>query len=211
MNTQRLTEWVWGSILSMISAIAILAVAPRPAFATFPGENGRIAYRGLNNVISLTDSGQLTFPLPGIYDFAPAFSPDGSQVSFIRQVSITDGYSYTLYVVKTDGTGLRPVTSSTSFPGLKAFFSISNPAWSADGKRISFAVRGSGQLGYDGIWTIGPEGLIKTVSGDVNFPNWSPAGNTLLYTCSFRTNTSGVRVTDLCEYDPSTGGTSVTD
>jgi hypothetical protein len=52
--------WMWRSVLGTIATITILAVAPPPAGATFPGINGSIAYRTAGNKIFLTGSGQLT-------------------------------------------------------------------------------------------------------------------------------------------------------
>jgi Tol biopolymer transport system component len=59
-------------------------------------------------------------------DWAPAWSPDGSQLAF---VSDRDG-SYQIYVMRADGTGVRRLTE---FPqGAEA------PAWSPDGYWLAF-------------------------------------------------------------------------
>ena len=177
----------WRSVLGAIATIVSIIVAAPPALATFPGENGRIAYRASANQIFLTGSGQLTFPPPGVYDFDPTFSPDGKQVAFIRQSSITNGYFYRLMVVGTDGAGLHQVTTSNTFApgGVVPFHSIHSPAWLADGQRISLVVTSLGD--NSGIWTVGgSEGTIQTVKGYADYVNWSPVENEMVYTCIFR-------------------------
>lgn len=78
-------------------------------------------------VISPDGSGGAQLTLGPANDFEPAFSPDTFQVAFSsdranRKAGITD-----LYVVKTDGTGLRRLTHGADTGGV---------AWSPDGSRL---------------------------------------------------------------------------
>jgi WD40 repeat protein len=101
-----------GTFLKAIAvAIIILAVVP-PAFATFPGSNGRIAYTvssGLSNTgnplasIVFTDLGKLTLAPAGVSESYPAWSPDGSQLAFVRQDTSTS--RFTIEIIRRDGTG----------------------------------------------------------------------------------------------------------
>jgi hypothetical protein len=120
-------------VLLAFTLAAGLALAALPAHATFPGKNGRVAYRADANQIYLTTSGQLTFPAVGQYDFGPAFSPDGSKIAFVRQNVVSGSYYYDVMVVNSDGTGLKGIFGSYRFSDLTAFSSVITPAWTADG------------------------------------------------------------------------------
>jgi len=169
-------------------AVALgLLIFISPALATFPGQNGRIAYamwsaEGTSNPlvssnIFLTDLGQLTQSTSIVvgssteysYDYGPAWSPDGNWVAFIRSVADVD----TVEIIGKDGTGLRQVLSAAAIPAALPFvndgpqyFHISSLAWSPDGQRLSFFVNHGTGLG-SGIWTVNVDGseLTETVIG----------------------------------------------
>jgi Tol biopolymer transport system component len=96
----------------------------------------------------------------------PDVSPDGKWVAF---------HDEGIFVVRTDGTGLRQLTS--------AVHKDRYPRWSPDGLRIAFLSSQGGQ--YD-IWLINADGsslqrLTWTKSPALYFPVWSPDGNRLAY------------------------------
>jgi TolB protein len=66
-----------------------------------------------------------------------SWSPDGSRLSFSSNGSLdgsdTDNTSVNIWVVKTDGSAPRPLTTETVFE-----LSNDRPAWSPDGSRIAF-------------------------------------------------------------------------
>jgi Tol biopolymer transport system component len=189
------------SALVSIAAFASLLVVAAPALATFAGKNGEIAYIGIKNglqTVFATETGALTphsFPNEPFKDFEPAYSPDGSQIAFIRQVGF---YDRNIMVMRSDGSALRMEIDDDIFPPESA--RLAWPAWSADGKRISFQIDG-GHSSIQGIWTSGDDGLTHTIQdGSAQFPDWSPVGNQMVYVCRFRPQRD-----DLCVYDADSG------
>jgi Tol biopolymer transport system component len=64
---------------------------------------------------------------PGCWqDYEPAWSPDGSQIAFVRNQDI--------YLINADGTGVRRLTRAATPLG------DGQPAWSPDGHRLAFTV-----------------------------------------------------------------------
>jgi TolB protein len=95
------------------------------------------------------DGSELTkvFDVPGAYDSAPAWSPDGGQIAF---ESNHDG-DMEIYVMTADGTNVRRLTDNTTHD--------EGPAWSPDGTRIAFT-RGPDDLNGD-IWVMDADGSNK--------------------------------------------------
>jgi Tol biopolymer transport system component len=116
---------VWLVFLSALSAAA-------PAHASFPGQNGKIAFEswfaGNPDIYTADAQGsgirRLTSD-PG-YDRVPSWSPDGSRIAFFS----TRGRAPGIYVMNADGSGVRLVTQSVETPFA--------PTWSPDGKRLAF-------------------------------------------------------------------------
>jgi dipeptidyl aminopeptidase/acylaminoacyl peptidase len=98
-------------------------------------------------------------------------SGDGAQVVFD---SIEDGQE-DLFVVKTDGTGLRRITDDG--------FKDRAPRWSPDGRRILFLSDRSGR--YEA-WTVNPDGSgleqvsVTEADRQAQAPIWSPDGTRAL-------------------------------
>ena len=63
----------------------------------------------------------------------PAWSPDGSQIAFSREIDCYYSCSFDLYVMNADGTGSRRLPT-----GGQAFEVNTQPAWSPNGRTISF-------------------------------------------------------------------------
>ena len=184
----RMKPLVWASSIKVIAVGIAFVSFISPAFATFPGQNGHIAYsvwsaQGTSNPsvssnIFLTDSGQLTQSTSTLigqstfysYDSGPAWSPDGNWIAFVRSVDDVA----TIEIIGKDGTGLRPVLNVAAIPAALPFpplpfptlFHITSLAWSPDGQKISFFVNHSPDVGT-GIWTVNVDGsgLTETVIG----------------------------------------------
>ena len=113
-------------------------------------------------------------------DASPAFSPDGSLIVFARDPTYNWGgkasnwdWGEVLYVVKPDGTGLRPITVQAQ--GQVA----AGPHFSPDGKTILFCgTAGWSTIAADGSTAPKPLGKLDP---DARWPVYSPDGRSLAY------------------------------
>jgi Tol biopolymer transport system component len=100
------------------------------------------------------------------FQIEPAWSPDASQIAFSSRRSGT----FDLYVMNTDGTGTRRLTSGKQ--------NDSHPTWSRDGTRLAFERDGD-------IYVIsaGGSGLrrISDATAEEREPAWSPDGTLIAY------------------------------
>lgn len=159
--------------------VATVGSTARPAHATFPGVNGRIAFAGgpgsgwgeiltMNadgtDIVNLTANG-------GVNDLAPDWSPDGSKIAF---VSDRDGNNE-IYVMKADGSGVRRVTTNTAWDN--------QPSWSPDGTQLAFA---SERTGNREIFVVKADGSgarqLTFDPGPDIWPEYSPDGDQLAFT-----------------------------
>jgi TolB protein len=120
--------------LALGLAAAVLMVAA-PAWASFPGENGRIVFQSnragplppelysMND--DATDIRRLTWN--SVADQVPRVSPDGSGIVFARSVA---GIDQDIWIMNADGSAERQLTSGPARDDL--------PVFTADGKQIVF-------------------------------------------------------------------------
>jgi tricorn protease len=114
----------------------------------------------------------------GAHDKWPSWSPDGSQIAFISDLSGEEE----LYLVPQDG--LKPPQQITTGGSAMRY----QPEWSADGKRIAF----SDKDGKVYVVTLADKKVTQIVDaprGQVRDYVWSPSGNYLAF--SFVTNGNG--------------------
>jgi hypothetical protein len=97
-------------------------------------------------------------------DSDPAWSPDGTLIAF----GSTRSGTWNIWVIRSDGTGLRRVTSE---------FGV-DPSWSPDGTKLVFS-------GLGGIAVVNADGTnAHTISGPgtpPNAPSWSPDGAHIVF------------------------------
>ena len=156
---------------------AVTTPAPFVAHITISADGTRIAYSSIlrsRNVQKLRidpatgiPRGEPTWITTGSRLWAnPDPSPDGQWVVFYSSVQPEGD----LYIARTDGTGLRQLTS-----GAEAIDRM--PRWSSDGQWIAFhSIRGKDQY----LWKIRPDGSqFQQLSplADAIYPAWSPAGS----------------------------------
>lgn len=116
-----------------------------------------------------TGATQLT---SGMRAIAPAWSPDGTMITF---GSMAEG-DLNIYVVNADGSGLRAATS-----GPDANY---HPSWSADGERVVFTrvVAGSAR---EQLFTARPDGgglaMLHDCEVGCQWPMWSPDGARVVF------------------------------
>lgn len=142
--------------------------------------------KGLRGIYVIHASGgklrRVTKPLPPLSDYSPRFSPDGTQLVFLRARGTDETAPSALFTVRLDGSDLHRLTPYS--------LHVDQSDWSPDGKRIVFEayphVRGNGA--YGDIFVIDAKGgrplnLTQNPVGQAGSidPVWSPDGRKLLF------------------------------
>jgi Tol biopolymer transport system component/DNA-binding winged helix-turn-helix (wHTH) protein len=126
-------------------------------------------------LLSIRDSSirRLTSPADQSLDYAPAFSPDGSNVAFVR--GIAAGVVEDVYVVPAAGGSPRRLTFDNTWVR-------GSPAWTSDGHELVFS---SDRGGLPSLWRISASGgspiPVPGVGVIARFPTISLTGNQLAY------------------------------
>jgi TolB protein len=176
-------------VLLLVCLVVLAGLVAAPAQATFPGENGRIAYTWhaggegfeegptprLVGVFSIRPDGSGR-RLVARRGTQPHYSPDGRRIAFLRAMD--------LWVAQADGDGARRLTPPD--------WAVMAHDWSPRGTRIAFVrnfLRGGSAL-----YTVRPDGsglrrLVKASQQLVlRSGAWSPDGRAIVYAQnSFRT------------------------
>jgi Tol biopolymer transport system component len=123
----------------------------------------------------------LTKPLGG-RKRSLAWSPDGRKLAFLSLSRPCD-FCFGLYVVNSDGSGLRNLTSKLEAGRGPGAGPASDPAWSPDGRKLAF-VRLNAALG-EPIHVVNADGsglrrLTRNAANDAD-PTWSPNGRKLAF------------------------------
>ena len=144
--------------------------SPDGKFVAYDGQPEDPAVKGGIFMARVDGSGiaqRLTTGPKGGYDTAPQFSPDGSTVAFVRFRPVEcpstprgcggrgeTGFKSAIYLVGTDGEGLRHLTDPGRVWG--------NPQWSPDGTSLLinsyYDPRGLSRGTSSDLWTVEPDG-----------------------------------------------------
>jgi TolB protein len=160
------------------------AYSPVGSLIAFASDRGRYPAKQGIYVMNAADGSRVrrvtSLPPAASLDYAPRFSPDGTQLVFTRDVDEAAGDA-ALYVVNLDGSGLRKITPGDFYPG--------DADWSPDGTRIVFEASDP-QSPFGGVWIVGSDGSglrnVSATASDVSAqdgfadPVWSPDGSLIL-------------------------------
>jgi TolB protein len=126
-------------VLALVAACmaALVVAVMKPAEATFPGKNGKIAFYsgrgGDPDIYVMKPNGSgvqlLTVdpPSPPVNDVAPAWSADGTKIAFS---STTTTFNSDIYSMNADGSNRTQLTNSSDLEYA--------PTWSPDGSKIAY-------------------------------------------------------------------------
>ena len=106
----------------------------------------------------------------------PRISPDGGRVVYVRQRAdiMTDSRFSNLWIVGSDGSGHRPLTTGD--------FNDSSPRWSPDGTRLAFISNRSGSAQIHVRWMdSGETSVITNVTEPPRSFAWSPDGTQIAF------------------------------
>jgi WD40 repeat protein len=172
----------------LASTLLCALVIAAPAYAAFPGANGKIAFDsgGHINLIDPDGSGRTMLPRLGQ---EATWSPDGTHIAFIAPGPSDPqcgGYSGIfcndgdLYVMNANGTGRTNLTSTMyAIEGLEG-----RPSWTPDGQWITFTRYQNNATPYRA-FSIRPDGTgeneIPLPPGAIKSVAWSPDGKQLAY------------------------------
>ena len=162
----------------VLGVMVATVVVASPAYATYPGHNGRIAFQadtgGGNQLYTVRPNGHDLFQVTHVAAgeaTTPDWSPDGHWIAFsLNECAVA--------MIHPDGTGRRVVASQT--PG----GCETDPAFTPDGHHLVFE-RFDPATDDDAIWIMGLNGegrrRLGTGPGGAATPEVSPDGQTVTF------------------------------
>lgn len=168
-------------LICAVACVAVLGAGVGVAASATGATAGSIVYharlKGANNEIFVVN------PKIGVAqrltrnrasDSNPTWSANGARIAFESNRDARNARDADVYVMRSDGTGVTPVTFTSAFDG--------DPAWSRAG-RIAFE---SDRAGNMDVWAVNADGsrqrqltTDRAFDGD---PAWSPDGSRVVFT-----------------------------
>ncbi len=164
------TITAFGVVVSVATCAGLLVGLAQSVWATAPGTNGVLAWEAdqvasPNRALIEVEGNNIT--PPGVSDFYPAWSPDGTQIAF--NTSRGPG----IWIMNADGSAAHAITSGKDF----------DPDWSPDGTRIAYICAGSGSTGS--LCMVNADGTESTVLHNSTLddaPSWAPDNSKIAFT-----------------------------
>ena len=163
----------------LVACLVTMVVSVEPSEATFPGQNGKIAFvsdRDSNTeiyVMNANGTNQTNLTNNAADDSAPTWSPNGSKLAFSAS---RDGNGE-IYVMNADGSNQTNLTNHE--------FSDGRPVWSPDGTKILFTSDREWDGDAQELFTMNPDGTdqkyITKTGNNPYTPDYSPDGTKIAF------------------------------
>jgi TolB protein len=115
---------------------------------------------------------------PDLFGVEPNWSPDGTTIAFKRVAPCCGGPPDALWLVGSDGSHPRQLSSTTG-----SAVALWHTAWSPDGRRLAFVANGNG-VAQD-LYVINADGTgernISDTPENESWPSWSPDGTRIAF------------------------------
>jgi TolB protein len=161
----------------MLAVVFCMINLDSAAEATFPGQNGKIAFSSGGNVETINPDGSGRATLTAGDE--PAWNAVGSKIAF-ADIATT----HQVYMLNGDGTGRVQVTNeSLCNQPPNCYGGLSSPTFSPTGRQIAYTVSQGGH-GGSFWWTNVMDIDTGAVTGSVSYvsnPTWSPSGSKIAF------------------------------
>jgi Tol biopolymer transport system component len=121
-----------------------------------------------------------------VAEYEPGYSPDGSQLVFVRTTAPAGGDEESVVAIRDLETGAVTELEATRRP--RAAAENLHPRWSPDGQTIAYGVTEYGEFGFPGTSTlhlVDPDGTNERIIGTPDLyagePEWSQDGEKILF------------------------------